>query len=672
MSGFGSASGRGEHPAGSLGAFRVASPPVSTLPSDQPPAPALKQPFTFWQWNQPHDPWVRNWLVANKKLLFALCIALFVISFNGRWRIGLDSSIYRGLAANLAAGKGYVFGEFGTHQVYPGLPILLAAVQKLTGESVFRPVFSLLVIWTMGLATLLVTYKLIRLHYAEWMAIAVTALLATNERFLQHSNELLTDVPFLLGLVSAMYGWDRLRLTERWDRQRFKAIAILTCGLVLAATMRPTFWILGLAWLGVCLAGLIRGRRRAFYATCVLALLLVWAIVTAVDPRTRGFHPLSGGYESEALDVVRAVDDQGRTEPLVKRIATETPRLLEEHLPDCLFGVAWPWHTGIAVSVILLGATAVLLLPRQPVWALLILLTVAVTATLSTAPRYYIMILPFLILVALLLTDRLAQRLPGGYRDLAVGLAIGTIFGMNLAKVIPFVREQHRVGLANNSLRYYDKYRGGDFSPVLKLCDLIEQHTPPDAKIIAPSASIVQYLTGRRVYMERELLPPKLNQLQYPEHLRSLPLDYLVFPGREYRDKEPQIARLIYRGILAPGKRIAYGGGYILTGAAVNVPPPGVDWRKGPIPDYPIPSAAMAATRANSAATRAAATRATATRATTRPAPHVNRRSAATAPTTKSAEELARDERRRKKRAAQAATAQTPPPATAQTPPARQ
>src|SRR5947207_2463238 len=105
MSGLGSASGRGEHPAGSLGAaFRVASPAQSNPPATAPIVAAREQPSTSSGWNQPQIPWVRSWLVANKKLLFALCLALFVISFNGRWRIGLDSSIYRGLAANLAAG----------------------------------------------------------------------------------------------------------------------------------------------------------------------------------------------------------------------------------------------------------------------------------------------------------------------------------------------------------------------------------------------------------------------------------------------------------------------------------------------------------------------------------------------------------------------------------------
>ena len=79
----------------------------------------------------------------------------------------------RGLAANLAAGKGYQFGEFGTHQVYPGLPVLLAGVQILTHESVFRPFASLLL---MGIATFLVALVPTYQRIGIWGAVILTVL----------------------------------------------------------------------------------------------------------------------------------------------------------------------------------------------------------------------------------------------------------------------------------------------------------------------------------------------------------------------------------------------------------------------------------------------------------------------------------------------------------------
>jgi hypothetical protein len=44
--------------------------------------------------------------------LFVGVALLYLISFNGQWRIGLDSANYRGLADSIVSGRGYVFGEW--------------------------------------------------------------------------------------------------------------------------------------------------------------------------------------------------------------------------------------------------------------------------------------------------------------------------------------------------------------------------------------------------------------------------------------------------------------------------------------------------------------------------------------------------------------------------------
>ena len=118
-------------------------------------------------------------------------------------RIGLDSSIYRGLAHNLATGNGYTFGESASHMVYPGLPFLLAGIDRYLHDSIFTPIIPLLVILTCSILILILTYKLVRLSFPEWIAVAVTCGVGLNQKFLQLSNEILTDIPFLLGVMSA-------------------------------------------------------------------------------------------------------------------------------------------------------------------------------------------------------------------------------------------------------------------------------------------------------------------------------------------------------------------------------------------------------------------------------------------------------------------------------------
>src|SRR5262252_3169591 len=61
-------------------------------------------------------------IAAHRKVLFALIAVLYVLGFNGKWRLGLDSANYRGLALNLAHGQGYTFGDWAPKQIYPGLP----------------------------------------------------------------------------------------------------------------------------------------------------------------------------------------------------------------------------------------------------------------------------------------------------------------------------------------------------------------------------------------------------------------------------------------------------------------------------------------------------------------------------------------------------------------------
>src|SRR5688500_17504764 len=124
-------------------------------------------------------------IARYRHVFFGFLAALFLVSFNGQWRIGHDSAIYRGLASNIAAGNGYVFGEWATRQAYPGLPYMLAGIQKVCGTDIdalrargamafvaprLDTTVAILVINAMALLTLVLTYRLIRMHYPQWVA----------------------------------------------------------------------------------------------------------------------------------------------------------------------------------------------------------------------------------------------------------------------------------------------------------------------------------------------------------------------------------------------------------------------------------------------------------------------------------------------------------------------
>ena len=100
----------------------------------------------------------------------------------------------------------------------------------------------------MALLTLLLVYHLIARNYPQWIAICVVCCMGVNSWFVRLSHEVLTDMPFLLGAIAALLGWDMLR-TARETKSRVRAAILMSAGLLLAAVMRPTFWILCLALL---------------------------------------------------------------------------------------------------------------------------------------------------------------------------------------------------------------------------------------------------------------------------------------------------------------------------------------------------------------------------------------------------------------------------------------
>src|SRR3954465_15210945 len=198
MSSFGPLSGPVSQSA-AQGSPHASSPPLTKLDTPR-KSPLAPTPTTL---PEPVVPWITDTLLKHRKLLMGLAMIPLIISFNGRWRMGLDSSIYRGLARSLATGNGYHFGEFGTHQVYPGLPMLLAAITKVFGEHVFRPVVPLVLMVAMALLTLLLVYHLIARNYPQWIAICLVCCMGVNSWFVRLSHEVLTDMPFLLGAIAA-------------------------------------------------------------------------------------------------------------------------------------------------------------------------------------------------------------------------------------------------------------------------------------------------------------------------------------------------------------------------------------------------------------------------------------------------------------------------------------
>src|SRR5438128_394061 len=162
-------------PAGCLppGQSRMTSTPSVILPPSTVPTPTHAPP--------PYRNLVIELTVRWKWAFFMLVAVLQFSAWNGYWRMSRDSALYRGVAQNLAKGKGYTFRGDTERHAFPGLPLLLAGIDRVfPSKNPLEPKQALLTIFAMGLATLLIIYRLIRLHFDEWLAVAVTCGVGVN------------------------------------------------------------------------------------------------------------------------------------------------------------------------------------------------------------------------------------------------------------------------------------------------------------------------------------------------------------------------------------------------------------------------------------------------------------------------------------------------------------
>jgi len=456
-----------------------------------------------------NNPLLRS-VVRFRFALFALLGVMLLAGYNGQWRIGRDSSRYREVARNLVSGKGYRFREHRERHVYPGLAYFLAGVDKSFGtQDPMRPRAALIITTCLGAITLVVIYHLVLAYYPLWIAVCVTIGVGVNAIFLQHCHELMTDLPFLLGICLTLLGIAWLHRPPA--RRQAAGALIAVAGAALAVCMRPTFFALAIAGAVTCAVQMIRSRRRLWYAGGILALLALLAGWWAIDPRlSRESSVLSGKYEKLALQHLREM----KTGEYWRQRAQSIDRTLERHLPQAVVGFQTFRPLGLILSLMLIGGS-VLLMRRSLLWGTYVLVTMGMTLALGSVPRYYLMVLPLLLVEYALISDWIAQRLarwPAGV-FFATLYCLGFATVVNFGESVDFLLEQHGIRRNLRPSTFLKVYRGGKMEPLVELSKRIRADIPPGQKVLGLEAQIITYLSGRLVYEPREVLD---GREQYP------------------------------------------------------------------------------------------------------------------------------------------------------------
>ncbi len=272
----------------------------------------------------------------------------------------------------------------GHAAIKPGLPWLIGGSFYLFGVGTFWPV--ILAIWAMGLASLALVYRLLRSSVARPTAVAITCLVGINQSLYEFSLCILTDIPFLFGLLLFLVGYEGEVRNRPLARQRWLDWAAMLLGITIMAVFRSVVLTFSAALAVTLIWHALRSPHRWRYLGLgVLAVAGIF-LFRMVAPRLVGFGHLSG----DESYVLHRMSHMGLT--LSRTWHERLPNLLTEAIPESLFNLEMN-GIGIPISIctIVLGLA---MARRQVLWGMLILAYVAQIVLLVTVVRYMLPLVP--------------------------------------------------------------------------------------------------------------------------------------------------------------------------------------------------------------------------------------------------------------------------------------
>ncbi|HEX4124393.1 MAG TPA: hypothetical protein VHY37_06675 [Tepidisphaeraceae bacterium] len=464
---------------------------------------------------------VLQFVDTHRWLLFASLVPLLIFGFNGQWRLEPDSALYIAIGRNLAAGRGYTYHAMPQTLAFPGLPLLLAGLFTIFHTESLVP--ALVLMPMVGIGVLALTYRLFLLHGDRPTAVMVTFGLGLTRLFYRYCFEILTDLPFLLGVMAFLVGYEAIFAPKRPDaaaRGRWYDWLLLIGGLGVAVVMRPTMWALLLAVIGAVAWNIIHGKVRGKdIGICTGIVAAAGVIFYIFDPREHGMSNLMGGYEEnffhEKLTHLGAL-----TWHLLYNIAN----VFSYSASQTMFGTPLApklWGPDELVGIVLVGLS-IWLFRRRALWGMWVVLSYAMMlVVIRPLDRYFLAVLPLLIYAwwnfLVWLNGRFTPKV-GNALFLGLFLLGGAT---NIGRIGAFVVEQHRTPF----LSYYHE---GEFDSIYKVCDLLNRRTQPgDWVMSAPRLGrILTVLSGRYAVDLPEHLPPGYSPARGPLYvLQPLNID---------------------------------------------------------------------------------------------------------------------------------------------------
>lgn len=393
------------------------------------------------------------WLDRWRGVVFAALAGVYLLGLNGRWRITSDSAWYVLQARMMAGDSGMQAGDVALGATPPGLPVMIAALGGGAGwgTSLVMLVFAGLALW--------LCYQMFVEHADRPTAVLMTTLLALSGLFMEMAYSLLTELPFMVGLLLLLWGHER-RLKRRKELRL--ALGMMLAGVVLMAAFRSVVAVVGGAYV---LAEIVRviGRKdqrrlglRLIGLACAGAVLL-WFFAPAVREDAMFFRYSLQAKTAEAWWVSVQV-------------------FMTEALPEAVFGqdvppvLAWP------ASVLVVLASLIVVRVRL-LWGVLLGVMLVQWIVFLSDPRYVLPVLPLVFYGVWRCGVSLLGQFSEPWRGMLFVVAALALVGANVVAVINVMSEQR-------SENFYAEYRNGKYAAVVGLAEVIKEQTPPEAELV--------------------------------------------------------------------------------------------------------------------------------------------------------------------------------------------
>ena len=382
---------------------------------------------------------VGQWADLHRYWILAVVVGMYLAAFTGRWQPEADSALYLSLGKSLALGHGYTDLGEPNHMVYPGLPWLIAGTFKIFGVGHVLPVYAIMLLFA-G-ATLTMIYAMLNLRIDRPTAVVVTSIVALSDTFFRYAMKILTDMPFMAGVMAVLLGCELIG----WNRRAREESAIprekpwlgwllIFAGLALATMMRPVIWALLLTLVAAAVISCVGKQAKWKYAIIAALPLLMIAAFFLLDPRREGSAGVFGSYESFLIASLRSGD-------MIRRMIHENFSPLFGYVTaEAVLGmrVGPGLNQCVAVLVIVLG---IALWRKQPLWGVWVAITLLMMLAILPVRRYCLPILPFLILGCWLgigwLNHRVADR---GIANLICAALLIVLAGSNVVRAVRIFR----------------------------------------------------------------------------------------------------------------------------------------------------------------------------------------------------------------------------------------